>query len=168
MIDADAIRQRWSAVGSTLDERRRRLFTAAEAADRRLGRPRGGLEDHRDCPFDDQSRRRRSRRGAAAEGARSPPRWRAPSAFGNRSGTRPGAQKSGRAGKAGRPDTTVDLGVVKPGEARGGDGTSDRSSSEYHLNRLRAKAFGSPTERRAGHRKSQQFFTAGTRRGSAG
>jgi len=31
MIDADAIRQRWAAVGSTLDERRRRLFAAAEA-----------------------------------------------------------------------------------------------------------------------------------------
>src|SRR6202162_1676522 len=31
MIDAEAIRQRWVAVGSTLDERRRRLFAAAEA-----------------------------------------------------------------------------------------------------------------------------------------
>ena len=31
MIDADAIRQRWVAVGSKLDERGRRLFAAAEA-----------------------------------------------------------------------------------------------------------------------------------------
>jgi len=31
MIDMDAIRQRWDAVGSTLDERGRRLFAAAEA-----------------------------------------------------------------------------------------------------------------------------------------
>ena len=30
MVDADAIRQRWEAVGSDLDERRRRLFAAAE------------------------------------------------------------------------------------------------------------------------------------------
>src|ERR1700731_266267 len=31
MVDADAIRQRWEAVGATLDERGRRLFAAAEA-----------------------------------------------------------------------------------------------------------------------------------------
>ena len=31
MVDADAIRQRWEAVGSKLDERGRRLFAAAEA-----------------------------------------------------------------------------------------------------------------------------------------
>src|ERR1700759_3942313 len=31
MIDMEAIRQRWEAVGSTLDERGRRLFAAAEA-----------------------------------------------------------------------------------------------------------------------------------------
>src|SRR5580704_13195946 len=31
MIDMDAIRQRWEAVGSTLDERGRRLFAAVEA-----------------------------------------------------------------------------------------------------------------------------------------
>jgi len=30
MVDADAIRQRWEAVGTDLDERRRRLFAAAE------------------------------------------------------------------------------------------------------------------------------------------
>src|ERR1700681_5117909 len=30
MIDVDAIRQRWEAVGSTLDERGRRLLAAAE------------------------------------------------------------------------------------------------------------------------------------------
>jgi hypothetical protein len=30
MIDAEAIRLRWEAVGSTLDERGRRLFAAAE------------------------------------------------------------------------------------------------------------------------------------------
>ena len=30
MIDEDAIRQRWEAVGSKLDERGRRLFAAAE------------------------------------------------------------------------------------------------------------------------------------------
>jgi hypothetical protein len=32
MIDADAIRQRWEAVGSKLDERGRRLFAAADTA----------------------------------------------------------------------------------------------------------------------------------------
>jgi hypothetical protein len=31
MVDADAIRQRWEAVGAKLDERGRRLFAAAEA-----------------------------------------------------------------------------------------------------------------------------------------
>ena len=31
MIDEDAIRQRWEAVGSKLDERGRRLFAAGEA-----------------------------------------------------------------------------------------------------------------------------------------
>jgi hypothetical protein len=31
MIDAGAIRRRWEAVGSTLDERGRRLFAAIEA-----------------------------------------------------------------------------------------------------------------------------------------
>ena len=31
MIDMNAIRQRWEAVGSTLDERGRRLFAAVEA-----------------------------------------------------------------------------------------------------------------------------------------
>ena len=31
MVDADAIRRRWEAVGSQLDERGRRLFAAAEA-----------------------------------------------------------------------------------------------------------------------------------------
>src|SRR3974377_1596279 len=30
MVDADAIRQRWEAVGAKLDERGRRLFAAAE------------------------------------------------------------------------------------------------------------------------------------------
>ncbi len=40
MIDAQAIRQRWDDVGSKLDERRRRLFAAAEV--RSAGR--GGLE----------------------------------------------------------------------------------------------------------------------------
>ena len=39
MVDADAIRQRWEAVGAKLDERGRRLFAAAEA--RTAGR--GGL-----------------------------------------------------------------------------------------------------------------------------
>src|SRR5262245_8859289 len=39
MIDADAIRQRWEAVGSNLDERGRRLFAAVEV--RTAGR--GGL-----------------------------------------------------------------------------------------------------------------------------
>jgi hypothetical protein len=31
MVDADAIRQRWEAVGAKLDERGRRLFAAAES-----------------------------------------------------------------------------------------------------------------------------------------
>jgi len=39
MIDEDAIRQRWVAVGSKLDERGRRLFAAAEAG----SASRGGL-----------------------------------------------------------------------------------------------------------------------------
>src|SRR5436853_3846585 len=39
MIDENAIRQRWETVGSTLDERRRRLFAAIEV--RTAGR--GGL-----------------------------------------------------------------------------------------------------------------------------
>ena len=39
MIDEDAIRQRWEAVGSKLDERGRRLFAAVEV--RTAGR--GGL-----------------------------------------------------------------------------------------------------------------------------
>jgi hypothetical protein len=35
-------------------------------------------------------------------------------------GARPGSQKSRRAGDAGRSDAALDLGVEKPGEARGG------------------------------------------------
>jgi hypothetical protein len=43
MVDADAIRQRWEAVGAKLDERGRRLFAAAAALNgRNVPSPRGG------------------------------------------------------------------------------------------------------------------------------
>ena len=57
MIDEDAIRQRWDAVGSKLDERGRRLFAAGEVRAAGWGGLAVVVADHRACTLDDQSRR---------------------------------------------------------------------------------------------------------------
>ena len=110
-----AIRLRWDAVGSRLDERGRRLFAAAEV--RSAGR--GGLvivSKISDSPARRSIAASRISMHAAAEGQ-------VRRAGGGRRSVcenDPGwsrAQAVGRAGDAGRSDATVDLGVEEHGEA---------------------------------------------------
>ncbi len=85
MIDIDAIRLRWDAVGSKLDERGQRLFAAAEVA----AAGHGGLKavNYRTHPLDDQSGGRRSRCGAIGERQGSSHWRRAQAGCRHRSGT---------------------------------------------------------------------------------
>src|SRR6516164_7936363 len=119
MIDENAIRQRWEAVGSKLDERGKRLFAACEV--RSAGW--GGLAAVSKITGLARSTINRG------EEAGSPRRRRASGGLRKRSGASPRAQATGRTGDVGRSDAAVDLGIEKHGEAVGGsdrDGASDQ------------------------------------------
>ena len=129
MIDEDAIRLRWEAVGCQLDERGRRLFAAAEVrtagwgglavVSRITGLARStinrGEDDLDAAPLPKgQVRRAGGGRRAVAE---------------NDPGAVPELEAPGRARDARRSHAPVDLGVEEHGQARGdadGDGPSDQ------------------------------------------
>ena len=129
MIDEEAIRQRWEAVGSKLDERGRRLFAAAEVrtagwgglamVSKITGLARSTInrgEDDLDAEPLPKGRVRRAGGGRRAVRENDP-------------GLVPRARAPGRAGDAGRSHAALDLGVEKHGEAGGGadgDGASDQ------------------------------------------
>src|SRR5271157_3253397 len=117
MIDRNAIRQRWEAVGSQLDERGRRLFAAGEvraagwgglaAVSRITGLARSTInrgKAYLDAAALPRGRVRRAG-GRASRGSR------------GRTWARPRPPTAGRARDAGRSDAAVDLGLEKHGEA---------------------------------------------------
>jgi hypothetical protein len=128
MIDEDAIRQRWEAVGSKLDERGRRLFAAGEvraagwgglaAVSRITGLARSTINRGK-VDLDAAALPRGGFAGPVAGVARSPR-----TTLGSF-----GAPMADRADGAGRSDAAVDLGLEKHGEARRDpdrDGASDQ------------------------------------------
>ena len=132
MIDEDAIRQRWEAVGSQLDERGRRLFAAGEVrtagwgglavVSKITGLARSTInrgEDDIDAKPLPKGRVRRAG-GRASRGLR------------KRSGARPCTRAPGCARDAGRSHAALDLGVEEHGEARGGPARISKSLTLPH------------------------------------
>src|SRR4249919_3457194 len=117
MIDEDAIRQRWEAVGSQLDERGRRLFAAGEV--RTAGW--GGLAVVSKITGLARSTINRGEDDIDAEPL---PKGRVRCAGGGRRavcendpGLVPALERLGRARDAGRSHAALDLGVEEHGEA---------------------------------------------------
>ena len=130
MIDEDAIRQRWEAVGSQLDERGRRLFAAGEVRTAGWGglavvsKITGLARSTINRGEDDIDAKPLPKGAFAALGAGV-----ARFAEEDDTGARPCTRAPGRARDAGRSHAALDLGVEEHGEARGdpdGDGASDQ------------------------------------------
>ncbi len=114
MIDGEAIRQRWDAVGSKLDERGRRLFAAGEV--RAAGH--GGLAAVSSITGSgaqhDLARAEGSRCPCAPARPGSPRRWRAPSPCRERCDANRRSEAPCRAGDDGRSGATAAMGFEKP------------------------------------------------------